>query len=85
MNMISGPRKFRPLPETHPLVTDQIKCQACGKVFLAGDVTTLIALGPGDDPDTQQKAYEGKAYNAIALPVHYSCAYGKSPFEDDTV
>lgn len=65
-------RKFAPLLEDHPLIGDQ--CPACHKSFQAGDEVTLITLGPGDDPEAQAKARAGKAYNAVAAPVHWACS-----------
>lgn len=76
---IDPSRKFNPLSETHPLVTDSVECPACKKFFVAGDVTTLVILGPGDDPENQQKAREGRAYNAVGVPVHWKCATGEEP------
>jgi hypothetical protein len=36
----------------------------------------LIALGPGGNEESQQKCREGRAYNAVAQPVHWTCATG---------
>ena len=74
-------RKYAPLNGDHPLVTQRTECPACNKPFLEGDVTTLIVLGPGDDPEEQSKAFDGRPYNARAIPVHYDCAYGRNPLE----
>lgn len=49
-------------------------CAACKKPFKAGDHTTLIPLGPGDDPVEQDRAKAGRAYNAVAVEVHWDCA-----------
>lgn len=68
-------RKFGPKTEDHPSVGTQ--CPACKTSFAAGDYTTLIALGPGDDPDAQDHAVAGRPYNAIALEVHWACATGE--------
>lgn len=70
-------RKFNPLTSDHPLVGQT--CQACRKPFAVGDEPTLIALGPGDDEDGQRRAREGRPYNAVAAPVHWSCATGGQP------
>jgi len=70
-------RKFGPKKSGHPSIG--IDCPACRKPFRAGDVTTLIALGPGDDPEAQQRAREGRVYNAVAQEVHWTCATGDSP------
>ena len=67
-------RRFGPKPDDHPSVGRE--CPACGKRFKPGDFTTLVCLGPGDDPDEQAKARMGKAYNAVASEVHWACATG---------
>ena len=66
--------KFGPKTADHPSVG--VICKACNQPFKEGDYTTLIALGPGDDIKSQEKAREGKAYNAVAIEIHYSCATG---------
>jgi hypothetical protein len=65
-------RKFEPLKPDHPLVGRE--CPACHVVFVAGDVTTLVPLGPGDDPDARQRRDEGRPYNAVAQPLHWDCS-----------
>jgi len=65
-------QKFGPKKADHPSVDQE--CPACHKPFKEGDYTTLIALGPGDDPVAQEKAKAGKYYNAVAVEVHYDCA-----------
>ncbi len=67
--------KMGPLLTEHPLVGD--KCPACHRLFQAGDWVTLIPLGPGSNPESQRKCREGQAYNAVAAPVHWSCATGE--------
>lgn len=67
-------RKFNPLGSGHPLVGQE--CPACHKAFVEGDEVTLIALGPGDDPEQQKKAQRGAPYTAAAAPVHWKCAGG---------
>lgn len=64
--------KFGPKSADHPSIGEL--CQACKKPFIVGDYTTLVPLGPGDDPDEQRKAKDGQPYNAVAVEVHYSCA-----------
>lgn len=56
-------RKFGPKIAGHPSIGKE--CPACGVPFKEGDYTTLVALGPGNDPEQQQKALEGRAYDAI--------------------
>jgi hypothetical protein len=67
-------RKFGPKAADHPGVGRE--CPACHVPFSAGDYTTLVLLGPGDDPESQQRAREGRAYNAVAVEVHWACATG---------
>lgn len=67
-------RKFGPKTEDHPSVGED--CPACKQKFKAGDFTTLIALGPGDDPEEQEKARTGRPYTAVAIEVHWTCATG---------
>lgn len=69
-------RRFEPLTAEHPLVDRE--CAACHKPFRVGDVPTLVSLGPGDDLEEQQRAREGRPYNATAAPVHWACATGKN-------
>lgn len=40
----------------------------------AGDYTTLIPIGPGNDPEARERAKEGRPYNAVALEIHWECA-----------
>ncbi len=68
-------RKFGPKLADHPSIGEL--CQACKQPFVAGDFTALVALGPGDDEEQQQKAKEGRAYNAVAVEVHWSCSTGE--------
>lgn len=58
------------------------KCPACNRQFGAGDYTTIIALGPGDDEKEQRKAATGRPYNAVAVEVHWTCATGE-PAEEE--
>jgi hypothetical protein len=68
-------RKFGPKKADHPSVGRE--CPACGKLFLPGDFTTLVALGPAADPEEQKKAREGVAYYAVAVECHWTCATGE--------
>ena len=74
--MIERMRKYNPLSAAHPLIGTV--CQACKKPFAAGDETTLIGLGPGDDEEERRKTRNGQAYNAVAVPVHWACATGET-------
>jgi hypothetical protein len=76
----SGLRKFDGLKAGHPLLDPakpgQHECAACKKQFRVGDETTLVTLGPGDDPEQQERARAGRPYDAVAVVVHWSCATG---------
>lgn len=73
--------KFAPLPADHPLVTeheaDAERCPGCHRRFIAGDITTIVVIGPGDDPEAQRKAREGHPYNAVGVVAHWSCVTGE--------
>jgi len=49
-------------------------CPGCQKPFKEGDYTTLVTIGPGDDPEEQEKARAGRPYNAVAVEAHAACA-----------
>jgi hypothetical protein len=68
-------RKFGPKTADHPSVG--ASCKACGQPFKEGDFTTLVTLGPGDDPEARERALSGRPYNAVAVEVHYACATGE--------
>jgi len=70
-----APVKFGPKKENHPLCGQP--CPACGELFKVGDYTTLVTLGPGRSEEDQEKCREGRAYNAVAVEVHYDCATGE--------
>lgn len=59
-------RKFGPKRADHPSVGEL--CPACKKPFQVGDFTTLVALGPGDDPEAQERARE-KAESTTRLQL----------------
>jgi hypothetical protein len=67
-------RKFGPKTADHPSVGEP--CPACKVSFKEGDFTTLVVLGPGNDPEEQTKAKEGRPYNAVAVEVHWKCSGG---------
>ena len=73
---MSDLQRFGPKMADHPSVGQP--CPACRVAFLAGDYTALVMLGPGDDPEAQQRAREGRPYNAVAVEVHYACAGGEA-------
>lgn len=74
-------RQFGPKDESHPSVG--IPCPACDHEFRAGDHTTLIPIGPGADPDDQEKCRSGRWYPAIAIEVHWACATGQLGSDED--
>jgi hypothetical protein len=65
-------RRFGPKQADHPSVGDV--CRACSELFDVGDFTALIPLGPGGDPEARKARDEGRAYNAVAIEIHYECA-----------
>lgn len=69
------PRRIGPKAADHPSVGGI--CPACNHPFEVGDTTTLVTLGPADDPEARRAAREGRPYNARALEVHYSCVTGE--------
>lgn len=68
-------------PKTHESAEQDAiagrRCPACHNPFQPGEYTTLIALGPGDDPESQERCQNGRTYNAVAVEVHYACATGR--------
>lgn len=66
--------RFGPQPDDHQI---HVPCAACGKPFLKGCYTTLIPLGPGEDPEAQARCREGRPYNAVAAILHWECATGE--------
>jgi len=72
---MSSLRKMGPKSEGHQSIG--WPCPACEENFEEGDFTTLISLGPGDDPSSRKACREGKPYNAVAKEVHWACATGE--------
>ena len=68
-------RKFGPKRADHPSVGE--KCPGCNQSFKEGDFTTLVVIGPGDDPEAQRKHREGGWYNALAIEAHWACVTGE--------
>lgn len=68
---MSENRKFGPHDEDD---TSGRTCPACGKPFLKGQYTTLVAVGPGDDEEARQRRDEGRVYNTVAVEVHWECS-----------
>lgn len=72
-------RRFGPKDATHPTVGNT--CLGCQQELKAGDYTTLIALGPGDDVEDRISCLLGRPYNAVAIEVHWACATGDANAE----
>lgn len=51
-------------------------CVACGIDIEDGDLTTLVALGPGSDREERARARVGRWYTAVAIVLHYACVTG---------
>lgn len=66
--------RFGPKAADHPSVGRL--CPACNEPFQVGDYVTIVALGPGADPEEQARAWARKPYSAIGLEVHWACATG---------
>ena len=66
--------KMGPLKAGHPGV-GRI-CPGCKEPILVGEYVTLLAVGPGDDPEQRRKARAGRPYNAVAIIAHYECVTG---------
>jgi len=71
-----GLQKMGPLPADSWLLKGG-DCPGCRLPFTEGDRITLVPIGPGEDPDEQAKAAQGRAFNAIAIAVHWTCATGE--------
>ena len=67
--------KFGPKRSEHRSVGKP--CAACQMKFKAGNYTTLIALGPGDSKEQRERARAGRAFDAVAVEVHWVCATGQ--------
>lgn len=74
-------RAFGPKTPDHPGIGRP--CPACQVPFAAGDYTTLVTLGPGDDDEARQRAVTGRVYNAVAPEVHFACVVGREPTEEE--
>ncbi len=73
--MSTPSRRFGPKAEGHPNIGKP--CPACQEPFAVGDFTALVMLGPGPDAEERRKAFDGLAYNAVAVEVHWTCATGE--------
>jgi hypothetical protein len=68
------PQRMGPLSADHPAVNKP--CPGCRRAILAGAFVTLLAVGPGDDPEEREKARNGRPYNAVAVAAHWECVTG---------
>ena len=68
-------KRLPPLPRAHWALDE--KCPGCLKQFEVGDTTTMILIGPGDDPEKRKRAREGQAYQGVAVVAHWACATGE--------
>lgn len=77
---LGAPRHYYvlgPKRADHPTVG--CVCLACGQMFREGDYTTMIALGPGSDPQAKLAMLAGSNYIAQGLELHYTCVTGLLP------
>lgn len=43
------------------------------------DRTTLVAIGPGTDPEARERCRKGLAFNSVAVEAHWACVTGEEP------
>jgi len=67
---------YGPIAPNHPAVGTQ-QCAACKQLLKAGEVITLVPIGPGDDPVERERARLNRPYNAVAVIAHWACATGE--------
>lgn len=68
-------RKFGPKKAEY--LQPGLECPGCNQEFKVGDYTTLVPIGPGSDPESRERARNGRAYNAVALEAHWGCVTGE--------
>ena len=73
---MSDHRKFNPLREDDYMIKNNKECPGCQQKFKVGDEVTLVMIGPGDDEESREKCREGRPYNGVAIPAHYTCVTG---------
>lgn len=71
-----APKKMGPLPKGHPCIGDI--CPGCKECIEIGEFVTLVAVGPGADPDERKRAREGRPYNGVGVVAHYACVTGET-------
>lgn len=79
--MTEAQRAFGPKAPDHAGVGRP--CPACQVPFAAGDYTTLVTLGPGDDDEARRRAVAGRVHKPVALEVHFACVVGREPTEEE--
>lgn len=65
-------RPFGPKAADHPSIGE--KCPACHQPFRAGDMTTLVSIGPGDSEEERARRDAGHPYKSVAVEVHWECS-----------
>lgn len=65
-------RKMGPLSADHPLVLRAVECPGCDAPFKVGEWVTLVTIGPGDSPESRERARKGAPYTAVSLAAHYA-------------
>jgi hypothetical protein len=68
-------RKFGPMTADHPSIGQT--CPGCSQPIAAGDYTTLVVVGPGDDPEERERKRNGRFYNAVCVIAHWGCVTGE--------
>lgn len=66
---------FGPKRPDHPSVGQP--CPACGQALRAGDLTVLVPLWPGSNPEARARAREQRWYAGLAAELHLACATGR--------
>jgi hypothetical protein len=56
-------------------------CPACDRAIRAGDMVSVLVLGPGADPDARAKAKAKQPYDAACAEVHWACRTGDESYE----
>lgn len=70
----SLPRRFTTAADDPVVGTP---CPACNETIRENDSTALVPLGPGTSVEARNLARARRAYNAVAIVVHYACATGE--------
>ncbi len=65
-------RTFPPMLGDHALA--EAPCIACmNPLAQPEEPIVLLTIGPGADPDTRDRHWAGRWYNAVAIPLHKAC------------